>query len=133
VSDTLRTERLTLVPLEAGFVHVHDRNECLAAQEHWAEHGFGSWAILVRAGTFVGAVDVRQTRDEVEVGWSILAAHQGRGYATEAVRAALLDFWTRSGIDHVVAHIRPESTASQRVARKLGFQERADGIFELHV
>ena len=132
MSDTLRTERLTLVPLESGFVHVHDRAECAAAQEHWVEHGFGTWAILVRAGTFAGVAEVRYaTAGEVEVGWSILPAFQGRGFASEAMRAAILDFWTRTGIDHVVAAVLPENAASHRVAQKLGFSARADGVYEL--
>jgi RimJ/RimL family protein N-acetyltransferase len=135
VSDTLRTERLTLVPLESGFVHVHDRTECAAAQEHWAEHGFGTWAILVRAGTFAGVAEVHYahagvdgiSQDEIEVGWSILPEFRGHGFATEAMRAAILDVWTRAGIDHVVAYIRPENTESHRVAEKLGFSVRGEG------
>lgn len=136
MSDTTRTERLTLVPLEPGFVHVHDRAECFAAHEHWAEHGFGTWAILIRAGTFAGVAEMHYadpevvgiSPEEVEVGWSILPKFAGRGYATEAGRAAIVDVWTRAGIDHVVAGIRPENEAAQRVAQKLGFTVRGEGL-----
>jgi RimJ/RimL family protein N-acetyltransferase len=135
VSETLRTERLTLVPLESGFVHMHDRAECAAAQEHWDEHGFGPWAVLVRAGTFAGVAEVHYAHpgvagiatDEVEVGWSIRPEFEGRGYATEAMRAAILDVWTRVGADHVVAYVRPENAPSHRIAEKLGFTVRGEG------
>lgn len=112
-------------------MHVHSRAECTAAQEHWAEHEFGTWAILVRAGTFAGVAELRRVAGEVEVGWSILPRFQGRGYATEAMRAALHDVWTRTGIDHVLARLDPEDTASLRVAQKLGFEDRGAGVFEL--
>jgi RimJ/RimL family protein N-acetyltransferase len=116
-------------------VHVHDRDECVAAQEHWAEHGFGTWAILVRAGTFAGVAEVHYAHpgvvgistDEIEVGWSILPDFQGRGFATEAARAAILDAWTRTGVDHVVAYVSPDNVASHRVAEKLGFTARGEG------
>ncbi len=136
MSDTLRTHRLTLVPLTAGFVHVHERAECVGAQEHWAAHGFGTWAILIRAGTFVGVAEVHYAHarvvgistDEVEVGWQIKPDHQDRGLATEAMRCAIDDAWTRASTDHLVAYIRPDNPASLRVAAKLGFVVRSEGI-----
>lgn len=117
-------------------MHVHDRADCIAAQEHWAEHGFGTWAILVRAGTFAGVAEVHYARpgvvgistDEVEIGWSIEPDFQGHGYATEATRAAILDVWTRAGVDHVVAYIKHGNAPSERVAQKLGFAARGEGV-----
>jgi len=134
--EAVRTDRLTLVPLDTGFVHVHDRDECALSQAHWAEHGFGSWAVLIRAGTFVGVAEVHYayegvvgiSTDEVEIGWSTLPEFQGHGYATEAVDAALGDLWTRADVDHVVAYIRPDNPASLRVAAKLGLAARSDGL-----
>jgi len=135
MAETLRTDNLTLVPLDTGFVHVHDREECALAQAHWAKHGFGTWALLIRAGTFAGVAEVHYAHegvegistDEVEIGWSILPDFQGRGYATEAMGAAIADIWQRAHVDHVVAYIRPDNAASLRVAAKLGLVARGEG------
>jgi RimJ/RimL family protein N-acetyltransferase len=53
---------------------------------------------------------------------------RGRGLATEAMRAAIADAWERTGADHLVAYIRPENAASLRVAAKLGFRFRENGL-----
>ena len=44
------------------------------------------------------------------------------------MRAAIADAWERTGADHLVAYIRPENAASLRVADKLGFRFRNDGL-----
>ncbi|HZQ80525.1 MAG TPA: GNAT family N-acetyltransferase [Gaiellaceae bacterium] len=149
MSETLRTERLTLVPLDNTFAGVHDAAECSAAERHWREHGFGNWAVLDETGTFVGAAEVHFAYPgvtgiavgEVEVGWTIGEVVRNRGLATEAMRAAIADAWTRTGADHLVAYISPGNAPSHRVAQKLGFTVRAQGrtragdpmtVYELH-
>jgi GNAT superfamily N-acetyltransferase len=66
--------------------------------------------------------------DEIEVGWSIVPELRRRGLATEAMRAAIDDAWTRTNAGHVVAYIRSGNEASHRVAAKLGFTRRAGGL-----
>jgi RimJ/RimL family protein N-acetyltransferase len=66
--------------------------------------------------------------DEVEAGWEIVEELRGRGLATEAMRAAIADAWDRTGADHLVAYIHSENTASLRVAEKLGFRFRNNGL-----
>ena len=55
-----------------------------------------------------------------ELGWALIRAHWGNGYATEAA-AAILD-WARRcrSIDRLVSLIAPDNARSQRVARRLG-------------
>jgi RimJ/RimL family protein N-acetyltransferase len=55
-----------------------------------------------------------------ELGWALVRAHWGNGYATEAARA--VRDWARRerGIDHLVSLIAPDNVASQRVAQRLG-------------
>lgn len=130
----LTTERLVLVPLDDSFAAEHDPVECELAREHWSRHGFGHWAVL-EEGRFVGVAEVHLAHPgvegisagEVEVGWSIASGAQGRGLATEAMRAAIVDAWARTGADHLVAYIRPENAASRRVAAKLGLRVRGPG------
>jgi len=55
-----------------------------------------------------------------ELGWALLRAHWGHGYATEA--AAAIRDWAHEfrSIDRLVSLILPENFRSQRVARRLG-------------
>ncbi|MEO8727646.1 MAG: GNAT family N-acetyltransferase, partial [Acidobacteriaceae bacterium] len=64
---------------------------------HWCWMGFGYWAIEEKAsGTFAGELgfanykrDIPSIQDLPEMGWVLARTMQGKGYATEAVRAAL--------------------------------------------
>ena len=55
-----------------------------------------------------------------ELGWGLLPAHWGHGYATEA--AAAIRDWAheRLNIDRLVSLISPDNVRSQRVAERLG-------------
>ncbi len=59
-----------------------------------------------------------------EVGWGLLAAFQGRGYATEAA-IAWMDFAIDTlGWDDIIHLISPENPASMRVAERIGSTNR---------
>jgi RimJ/RimL family protein N-acetyltransferase len=55
-----------------------------------------------------------------ELGWALLRAHWGHGYATEA--AAAIRDWAHEhrSIDRLVSLISPDNLRSQRVAERLG-------------
>lgn len=55
-----------------------------------------------------------------ELGWSLIRAHWGNGYATEAA-AAIRDWAHESrSIERLVSLISPDNVRSQRVAERLG-------------
>lgn len=87
-------------------------------------HGWLNWIVRERdTGAAVGNVQatlgVVGGGLEAEVAWVIGAAHQGRGYATEAAGAMVR--WLRSrGANVITAHIHPRHEASIGVARHLG-------------
>lgn len=105
---------------------------------HWRVMGFGFWAVEEKAsGSLIGEVgfcDFRRdmspsNRGEPEMGWVLASAVHGKGYATEAVRAALA--W---GDDHLAGArmsciIGPENAASIRVAEKCGFKQTARAVY----
>ena len=99
---------------------------------HWALLGFGYWAIEEKqTGTFSGEVGFADYRRDItpslagipEIGW-VLAPHaHGRGFATEAVRAAVQWGDSRFSQKKTACIIAPENIPSIRVARKCGYRE----------
>jgi [ribosomal protein S5]-alanine N-acetyltransferase len=66
----------------------------------------------------------------VEIGYSILEAHQRNGYCTEAVRALLGWAFQHPAVNIVVAHTLPGLTPSIRALEKSGFSFVGDGPIE---
>jgi RimJ/RimL family protein N-acetyltransferase len=99
---------------------------------HWAVMGFGYWVVEEKAsGRFVGEVGLADLRREIEpaldgtpeIGWVLAPWAHGRGYATEAARAAIAWAETHLGSRRTVCLIDPENRASIRVAEKCGYVE----------
>jgi RimJ/RimL family protein N-acetyltransferase len=98
---------------------------------HWALLGFGYWLIEeTETGRFVGEAGFADFKREIapsmrdvpELGYVLAPSAFGKGYATEAVRAAVA--W---GDEHfttmrTVCMIAPENAASIRVAEKCGYR-----------
>jgi len=85
--------------------------------------GFGVWAAVEQGrGEFVGVfllVPFAQT-DEVEVGYRLLPAHWGRGYATEGTKALIGYGFERLGLERIIAIAYPQNKTSIRVMQKAG-------------
>lgn len=99
---------------------------------HWALMGFGYWAVEEKAtGDFAGCVGLWHSDGwpETELGYWLMPEKHGRGYATEAGRAA--QAFAREVVrpPSLVSYIAPENTPSMRVAERLG--GRADGTIDL--
>jgi RimJ/RimL family protein N-acetyltransferase len=68
--------------------------------------------------------------DAPEAGWVLAPWAHGRGYATEAVRAALAWGDAHLAAPRTVCMIAPENAASIRVAEKCGYRELARTSFK---
>jgi GNAT superfamily N-acetyltransferase len=96
-----------------------------------AEPGDQAWGhrqVVERAsGLVVGGTGFfGPPRDgEVEIGYGIVPSRQGRGYATEALRAMIAMAWADPRVRAVVAGTDPGNIASQRVLGKAGFRQIA--------
>ena len=95
-------------------------------EAHFEKHGFGLWAVELReSGTFLGFTGLNVPGFEapftpcVEIGWRLAAEHWGRGFATEAARAALQFAFEELKLDEVVALAVPLNVPSRRVMEKL--------------
>lgn len=104
----------------------------------WHFMGFGFFAIEEKAtGAFIGEAGFHELRRDLspsiegtlETGWAFMPDAQGKGYATEAVGAAL--DWATSSFAAMRATciIEPGNAASLRVAAKLGFREFARALY----
>ena len=73
-------------------------------------------------GAHIGAVSLYfDTEPEaVELGWVLNPRYQGKGYAAEAVRAAMNYAARRWGIHRFIACCDSENAPSQRLMRRLG-------------
>ena len=102
---------------------------------HWAEKGFGVFAVEEReTGRFLGQCGLNTIDElgEVEVLYALERAAWGRGLATEAARAALAYGFGEAGLSRIVAVTRPDHVRSRRVLEKLGLHyERDVHIFGL--
>ncbi|MCK6545243.1 GNAT family N-acetyltransferase [Myxococcota bacterium] len=94
---------------------------------HWSSRGFGLWAVEAPGvAPFIGFVGLTVPRFEasftpcVEVGWRLAAEHWGRGFATEAARAALSFGFDALGLDEIVSFTVPANVRSLAVMARLG-------------
>ena len=100
--------------------------EALAAEPapgHWWQR-----AIRLRdSGELIGDLGLGLAADEkggVELGITIAPSHQGRGYAAEALRAAL-DWAFARGANRATASVDPRNTASVALLCSLGMRQEA--------
>lgn len=94
------------------------------AQESYAAHGFGLWAVTRRAdGRFLGDCGPMLQPVEgmliPEIGYHIVPSEQGQGYATEAARACLAWVFERGPFDIACSLVVPENAPSRAVASKV--------------
>ncbi|WP_299034862.1 GNAT family N-acetyltransferase [uncultured Pseudokineococcus sp.] len=110
------------------------------ADAHLAEHGWGLWAVEVAdgedAGRFAGFTGLAVPRFEaaftpcVEIGWRLTPWSWGRGYATEAARAALGVAFEDVALEEVVSFTAATNTRSRAVMERLGMRRDPDDDFD---
>jgi RimJ/RimL family protein N-acetyltransferase len=97
----------------------------------WPLLGFGYWAVEEKStGRFVGDVGFADfhrmiepsIRGVPEIGWVLAPEVHGKGYASEAVAAAI-QWFDAQGKGRCVCIIDPTNEASLRLAAKNGFRE----------
>ncbi|NHC46642.1 GNAT family N-acetyltransferase [Motilibacter sp. K478] len=105
-----------------------------ASEQDIARQGWGLWAVEVadvgpvstEGGAFAGFVGLKVPRFDahfmpaVEIAWRLARWSWGRGYATEAARAALDVGFGEVGFAEVVSFTAVPNVRSQAVMRRLG-------------
>ena len=99
---------------------------------HWWVLGFGYWVAEDKAtGNFVGEVGFADYKRSLqpslkgvpEIGWALVSQAQGRGFATESVRAVVAWADEHFPSPQTACIIAPENLPSIRVAVKCGYRE----------
>ena len=106
-------------------------------RSHFDEHGFGLWAVEIPdRAPFIGFTGLMPPRFEahftpaIEVGWRLAFEHWGRGYATEAARAALDYGFEILRLGEIVSFTTTSNLRSRRVMEKIGMYHDARGDFD---
>jgi RimJ/RimL family protein N-acetyltransferase len=78
-------------------------------------------------GVLIGDVGVHflEDGDQVEVGFTLSPRAQGRGLATEAVRALMRHLFEGCGTHRVTASVDPRNEASVRLLQRVGMRQEA--------
>ena len=138
----IRTERLTIYPASREQMEAMIASEqeeelkkaysemlegCLRHSDQW--DWYAIWMIEKTDGTHIGDLCFKGLREDgiAEIGYGILEAFQGQGYATEAVRAACRWAFLHPDVRSLEAETDAKNAASQRVLEKCGF--RPNGTF----
>lgn len=94
----------------------------MARLGQWAMRGYGSFVIAEKSGAdFIGWCGVNHYigMPEPNIQWALTAPCRGKGYMTEAGRAALDFVFEASGRTSLMTTIHPTNIASQHTARRL--------------
>lgn len=105
---------------------------------HWQLLGHGFWLIEEKAtGRFVGEGgfgtfkrEMEPAFDAPEQGWALSPHTHGRGYASEAMSAAIAWGEKHFGRRDFVCMIAPQNAPSLKLAEKLGYSEYARSTYK---
>jgi RimJ/RimL family protein N-acetyltransferase len=156
--QTLETERLVLRPwrdsdldpfAEMGtdvrvmeyFLSTVPRSDSArmveSIRQHFAEHGYGFWAVEVEDGApFIGFVGLQHVafeadfRPAVEVGWRLAFEAWGHGYASEAAREALRFAFEELALPEIVSFTAAGNLRSRAVMERIGLIHDPHGDFD---
>ena len=108
---------------------------------HWSLLGFGYWVAEEKtSGKFVGEIGFADYKRDLEpslkgvpeIGWVLASSAHGRGYATEAVRAAVEWGDRHFAGARTACIIAPDNLASIRVAEKCGYRKAQVATYKGH-
>lgn len=102
----------------------------------WLSRGDSYLAVCLKdTGQFIGFVslndELMNDRRAFNLGYIFNFGYHGKGYATEACRAAIDHAFGRMGADTVLSGTAAENRASCRLLERLGFKKTTEGVGSL--
>ena len=105
--------------------------------ETYARLGYCRW-LVERDGTFIGHCGIQPLGPDhalgecVEIGWRLIRAAWGFGYASEAALAALKDGFGRCGMGEILSYTSSTNARSEAVMRRIGLARAAERDHAAH-
>lgn len=142
LTQTIRTERLTLRPARAGdagrtwrYRHLDSVDEWLAYHNRFTEPVRLATTVIVILGhdddaPIIGDFLLRRQNARAQLGWVLDPAYTGHGYATEAVRALLRLCFEDLGVRRVTANCFLDDDAACRLMERVGMRREPDAVRE---
>jgi RimJ/RimL family protein N-acetyltransferase len=99
-------------------------------QGHWSLLGYGIWAVALKENDLpIGTAGLLNPDGwpGLEMSWALAPGHWGRGYATEAVTAAINWAFQELRVPRLISLIHPDNTPSAALALRVG-ERRCDDI-----
>ena len=99
---------------------------CLRRPDQW--DWYAMWKIEKTDGTHIGDLCFKgiEAGRNPEVGYGILEEYRGQGFATEAVKLALLWAFRHPDVNAIEAETDPYNAASAKVLMKCGFRPNGE-------
>lgn len=110
--------------------------------QHYTKFGYAPYAVETKdTHEFIGFVGLSHPPFEipnfipkglpiVEIGWRLSSQHWGKGYATEAAKAALHFAFTELKLTEIISFTVTANIKSRRVMRKIGLHHSIDDDFD---
>jgi RimJ/RimL family protein N-acetyltransferase len=95
-------------------------------EKQYGANGYGPWAVVEKsAGAIIGINGLKwfEQLGAVDLGFSFLPTHWGKGFATETGKAVLARGFEHYGLKRIVGHCEPQNAASVAVMKKLGMNQ----------
>jgi len=140
LGDAAFTQELLNTP--GWLEYIGDRNvhDLEAAKKYLREgslkdyrtHGFGFYVMVQKSDeALVGSAGMckRDFLDHVDIGYALLPAYEGNGYAFEATQAVMQYARESFGLDKLIAVTTAENARSRKLLEKLGLSHEKDMIW----
>ncbi len=110
---------------DVNFESVSAARQFIVDYDHYTKHGYGRWTVVIRkTGEPIGFCGLKNHPDEgyVDLGYRLVKAHWGEGYATEAAHACVIYGFHQLGLTEIVGRTAQDNAASIRVLEKIGMK-----------